>query len=64
MKPSGRDDNDAVEPENRLVARSLERAWEERLRASEEIEDAYRRWRLQDPIVLKSEDHEVLEALA
>src|SRR5260221_12125527 len=29
---------DAVEPENRLVARSLERAWEERLRQVEQIE--------------------------
>lgn len=29
---------DAVEPENRLVARSLERGWEEKLRAAEAIE--------------------------
>ncbi len=29
---------DAVEPENRLVARSLERAWDEKLRAVEEVE--------------------------
>lgn len=55
---------DAVEPENRLVARSLEHVWEERLRAVEEVEDAYRRWHLQDPIVLKSEDLRALEALA
>src|SRR6478735_4437271 len=32
---------DAVEPENRLVARSLERAWEEKLRVVEVIEQAY-----------------------
>ncbi|NOJ44620.1 hypothetical protein [Bradyrhizobium australiense] len=29
---------DAVEPENRLVARSLERTWEEKLRAIETVE--------------------------
>ena len=55
---------DAVEPENRLVARSLERVWEERLRAAEEVEDAYARWRRQDSIVLRSQDHRALEALA
>ena len=32
---------DAVEPENRLVARSLERVWEEKLRLSEAVEQAY-----------------------
>jgi len=36
---------DAVEPENRLVARSLERAWEEKLRAVEAVEQAYEAWR-------------------
>jgi DNA invertase Pin-like site-specific DNA recombinase len=36
---------DAVEPENRLVARSLERAWEEQLRAVEAVEQAYEAWR-------------------
>jgi DNA invertase Pin-like site-specific DNA recombinase len=36
---------DAVEPENRLVARSLERVWEEKLRQSENIEQAYAAWR-------------------
>lgn len=34
---------DAVEPENRLVARSLERLWEEKLRAAEVIEQDYER---------------------
>jgi DNA invertase Pin-like site-specific DNA recombinase len=55
---------DAVEPENRLVARSLERAWEERLRAADVIEEEHRQWRQQDPIVLKAEDHDALERLA
>ena len=35
---------DAVEPENRLVARSLERVWEERLRQVEAVEQAYEAW--------------------
>jgi hypothetical protein len=33
-----------VEPENRLVARSLERQWEEKLRAVEAIEKEYQAW--------------------
>lgn len=36
---------DLVEPENRLVARSLERVWEEKLRRVEAIEQEYQRWR-------------------
>jgi hypothetical protein len=55
---------DAVEPENRLVARSLEKAWEDRLRAADAIEQEYRQWRRQDPIVLRAEDHKALEGLA
>ena len=39
---------DTVEPENGLVARSLERAWEEKLRAVEAVEQEHARWRLQD----------------
>jgi hypothetical protein len=34
----------AVEPENRLVARSLERQWEEKLRAVEAVEKEYQTW--------------------
>jgi hypothetical protein len=55
---------DAVEPENRLVARSLERAWEDRLRAADAVEQEYRQWRQRDPIVLQAEDYKALEALA
>ena len=55
---------DAVEPENRLVARSLERTWEDRLRAADAIEQEYRQWRQQDPIVLRAEDFKPLERLA
>jgi hypothetical protein len=55
--------HDAVEPENRLVARSLERAWEEKLRAVEAIERAYERWRREEPLVLSEADHAVLQGL-
>ena len=54
---------DAVEPENRLVARSLERAWEEKLRAVEAIEQAYERWRREEPLVLSEADHAALQTL-
>ena len=43
---------DAVEPENRLVARSLERAWEEKLRAVEAVEQEHARWRSQEPLII------------
>src|SRR5207244_5098748 len=36
---------DAVEPENRLVARSLERVWEDKLRQAEQIDIEYESWR-------------------
>jgi len=36
---------DTVEPENRLVARSLERVWEEKLRQLEAVAQAYETWR-------------------
>jgi hypothetical protein len=55
---------DAVEPENRLVARSLERVWEERLRAADAVEQDYRQWRQQDPVILQAGDVKTLEALA
>jgi hypothetical protein len=35
---------DEVEPENRLVARSLERAWEQKLRQQEAVDQAYQTW--------------------
>lgn len=54
---------DAVEPENRLVARSLERAWEEKLRAVEAIEQEYERWRQEEPLVLSDADRAALQGL-
>jgi len=40
---------DAVEPENRLVARSLERVWEEKLRHLEAVEQAHDAWQREQP---------------
>jgi hypothetical protein len=54
---------DAVEPENRLVARSLERAWEDKLRAVEAIDQDYARWRAEEPLVIATADRAELQAL-
>lgn len=54
---------DAVEPENRLVARSLERAWEEKLRAIETVEQEYARWRAEEPLVIGAADRKQLQNL-
>lgn len=54
---------DAVEPENRLVARSLERAWEERLRAVEAVEQEHARWRVQEPLLIGPAECAGLQAL-
>ena len=54
---------DAVEPENRLVARSLERAWEDKLRAVEAIEQEYVRWRSEGPLVIGAADRAQLQRL-
>lgn len=54
---------DAVEPENRLVARSLERVWEEKLRAVETIEQDHNRWRSDEPLVLTDADRAALQTL-
>ena len=53
----------AVEPENRLVARTLERQWEERLRAVEEVEQACARWRRQPGVTLAAADRAAILAL-
>ena len=55
---------DAVEPENRLVARSLEQQWEEKLRQVEEIDRAYEHWRTEQTVSLTDVDRGELEALA
>ncbi|MET4391807.1 hypothetical protein ABIB73_007599 [Bradyrhizobium sp. F1.4.3] len=54
---------DAVEPENRLVARSLERAWEEKLRVVEAVEQQHARWRVQEPLLIGPAERAGLQAL-
>ena len=54
---------DAVEPENRLVARSLERAWEERLRRADQVEQEYDAWRRNQAISISESDRREILAL-
>jgi DNA invertase Pin-like site-specific DNA recombinase len=53
-----------VEPENRLVARSLERHWEEKLRQVERVEADYSDWQRQQPVSLDEAAHAELLSLA
>ena len=54
----------AVEPENRLVARTLERAWEEKLQAQQALEEEYHRFLQQQPRVLTSEERAAIRRFA
>ena len=54
---------DAVEPENRLVARSLERVWEERLRRADQIEQDYHTWRREQAVSIVDSDRQEILAL-
>ncbi len=54
---------DAVEPENRLVARNLEQHWEAKLRAAEQIEREYELWYKQHHVVLTVKDRQEILAL-
>jgi DNA invertase Pin-like site-specific DNA recombinase len=54
----------AVEPENRLVARTLERAWEEKLQAQQALEEAYHRFLQQQPRILTNEERDAIRQLA
>jgi DNA invertase Pin-like site-specific DNA recombinase len=53
-----------VEPENRLVARTLERQWEEALRAEEELKMEYERFVSRQPACLSAEEREAIRQLA
>jgi DNA invertase Pin-like site-specific DNA recombinase len=55
---------DAAEPENRLVARELERRWEEALREQREVEEQYDRFLADRPRELTAADRRRIEALA
>jgi DNA invertase Pin-like site-specific DNA recombinase len=54
---------DAVEPENRLVARSLERVWEERLRRADKTEQEYDAWRREQAVSISDSDRQEILAL-
>jgi len=54
---------DAVEPENRLVARSLERVWEERLRQLDQIEQEYATWRREQAVSISDGDRREILSL-
>jgi len=54
----------AVEPENRLVARQLERCWEESLVAQREIEEDLRRLEHTQPAELKTHELDMIQALS
>lgn len=54
----------AIEPENRLVARELERRWEQALREQRELEEEYDRFVARTPRELTGADRQRIEALA
>ena len=54
----------AVEPENRLVARELERRWEESLKAQRQLEEEHERWQRTAPGRLSTADEEAIRSLA
>jgi DNA invertase Pin-like site-specific DNA recombinase len=54
----------AVEPENRLVARTLERCWEEALQAQGQLEEDYERFCRSQPATLSAAEQERIRSLA
>jgi DNA invertase Pin-like site-specific DNA recombinase len=54
----------AVEPENRLVARTLERRWEEALQSERELKEEYARFRQKQPHHLTAAERAQIETLA
>jgi DNA invertase Pin-like site-specific DNA recombinase len=54
----------AVEPEHRLVARSLERAWEETLAAQQRLEEQYHRFLRQQPRAIGADERAAIRRLA
>jgi DNA invertase Pin-like site-specific DNA recombinase len=55
---------DAVEPENRLVVRELERRWEAALKEQRRLEEEYARFARKEPDGLSAEEREQIRALA
>lgn len=54
----------AVEPEHRLVARTLERQWEETLAAEATLKADYERFLLEQPAMLSAQERETIRRLA
>ena len=54
----------AVEPENRLVARTLERQWEEALASEEQLKADHRRFLASQPVTLSASEREAIRRLA
>jgi hypothetical protein len=54
----------AVEPENRLVARTLERAWEEKLAAQQQLDEEYHRFLRRQPRILTEDERAAIRRLA
>jgi DNA invertase Pin-like site-specific DNA recombinase len=54
----------ACEPENRLVARELERRWEEALRHQRQLEEEFERWQRTAAIRLSVADRDAIRGLA
>ncbi len=55
---------DAVEPENRLVVRSLERLWEEKLAAHQQLVEASHRFAASQPRLLSAAERAAIRTLA
>lgn len=55
---------DAVEPENRLVARELEKCWEEKLREQRALEEDYARFQREQPRELSSKERDCIRELS
>lgn len=55
---------DAVEPENRLVARTLERQWEAALRSVRNLQEEYDRFRVTRPATLSASERREIAGLS
>jgi hypothetical protein len=54
----------AVEPENRLVARTLEHQWEDKLAVQQQLEEAYHRFLREQPRTLSEAERTAIRRLA
>jgi DNA invertase Pin-like site-specific DNA recombinase len=54
----------ACEPENRLVARELERRWEEALKQQRQLQEEFEAWKRSAPARLSAQDQEAIRVLA